>query len=105
MRYVVIEYKGSHSVSHTDRNLIAYEFSDDLVYLRNKYSLEVITNNLSWQIQKHGFSLYHKSFDKGILLIDKEVIKESSPYTLNIYTLMISVMRDFQIKNIIKRDS
>jgi hypothetical protein len=105
MRYVVIEYKGSHSVSHIDRDLIGYEFSDDLEYLRDKYSLEVITNQLNWQIQQQGFSLYHKSFDKGILLIDKEVIKESGPYTLNIYPLMISVMRDFQIKNIIKRDS
>jgi hypothetical protein len=105
MRYVVIEYKGSHSVSHTDRNLIAYEFSDDLEYLRDKYSIEIITNSLSWRIQKQGFSLYHKGGDLGILLIDKEVIKENSPYTLNIFPLMISVMRDFKIKNIIKRDS
>ena len=48
MRYVVIEYKGSHSVSHIDRDLIGYEFSDDLEYLRDKYSLEVITNQLDW---------------------------------------------------------
>ena len=51
MRYVVIEYKGSHSVSHTDRDLIGYEFSDDLGYLRDKYSLPVVTNHLDWQIQ------------------------------------------------------
>ena len=105
MRYVVIEYKGSHSVSHTDRDLIGYEFSDNLDYLRDKYSIEIVNHNFSWRIQKDGFSLYHKSGDLGILLIDKEVIKESSPYTLNIFPLMISVMRDFKIKNIIKRDS
>ena len=101
MRYVVIEYKGSHSVSHTDRDLIGYEFSDDLDYLRNKYSIEIITNNLSWRIQKEGFSLYHKGGDLGILLIDKEVIKESSPYTLNIFTLIISVMRDYKLNQLV----
>ena len=101
MRYVVIEYKGSHSVSHTDRDLIGYEFSDDLGYLRDKYSLPVVTNHLDWQIQEQGFSLYHKGGDLGILLIDKEVINENSPYVFNIVPLMISVMRDSQLNRLI----
>ena len=101
MRYVVIEYKGSHSVSHTDRDLISYELSDDLEYLRYKYSLPVITNEFNWKIEDQGFSLYHKEGDLGILLIDKEVITENSPYTLNIFPLMISVVRDSKIKEIL----
>ena len=100
MRYVVIEYKGSHSVSHTDRDLISYELSDDLEYLRYKYSLPVITNEFNWKIEDQGFSLYHKEGDLGILLIDKEVISDS-PYTTNIFPLMISVMRDSKIEEIL----
>jgi hypothetical protein len=84
MRYVTIEYKGSHSVSRPDRDLISYEFSNDLEYLRDKYSLPVVTNHLDWQIEFQGFSLYHKVEDLGILLIDKEVINENSPYVQNI---------------------
>ena len=100
MRYVVIEYKGSHSISHSDRDLIGYEFSENLEYLRDKFSLPVVTNHLDWQIQEQGFSLYHKGGDLGILLIDKEVISES-PYALNIFPLMISVMRDSKIEEIL----
>ena len=101
MRYLVIEYKGSHSVSHSDRDLIAYELSDDLSYLRVKYSLPVIINEFNWKIEDQGFSLYHKEGDLGILLIDKEVISENSPYTLNIFPLMISVMRDSKIEEVL----
>ena len=100
MRYIVIEYKGSHSISKSNRDLIGYEFSDDLGYLRDKFSLPVVTNHLDWQIQEQGFSLYHKGGDLGILLIDKEVISES-PYALNIFPLMISVMRDSKIEEIL----
>lgn len=101
MRYVVIEYKGSHSVSHTDRDLISYELSDDLEYLRYKYSLRVITGEFNWKIEEQGFSLYHKGGDLGILLIDKEMINENSPYVENIVPLMISVMRDSKIEEIL----
>lgn len=103
MRYVVIEYKGSHSVSHKDRDLIGYEFSDDLEYLRVKYSLPTITNEFNWKIEEQGFSLYHnhKEVDLGIFLIDKEVINEDSPYVFNIIPLMISVMRDSKIEEIL----
>lgn len=101
MRYVVIEYEGSHSVSNKDRDLIGYEFSENLEYLRDKYSLPVVTNHLDWQIQEQGFSLYHKGKDLGILLIDKEVINENSPYVLNIAPLFINVMRDSQIEKIL----
>ncbi len=101
MRYIVIEYKGSHSVSHSDRDLIAYEFSDDLGYLRDKYSLSIIRSEFNWKIEDQGFSLYHKGGDLGILLIDKEVINENSPYALNIFPLMISVMRDSKIEEIL----
>ena len=101
MRYVVIEYKGSHSISHSDRDLIGYEFSENLEYLRDKFSLPVVTNHLDWQIQEQGFSLYHKGGDLGILLIDKEVISENSPYSLNIFPLITSVMRDSKIEEIL----
>ena len=101
MRYVVIEYKGSHSISKSNRDLIGYEFSDDLGYLRDKFSLPVVTNDLDWRIHKQGFSLYHKGGDLGILLIDKELISENSPYSLNIFPLMISVMRDSKIEKIL----
>jgi hypothetical protein len=101
MRYVVIEYKGSHSISHTDRDLIGYEFSDDLSHLRDKYSLPVIISEFNWKIEEQGFSLYHKGGDLGILLIDKEMINENSPYVENIVPLMISVMRDSKIEEIL----
>lgn len=101
MRYVVIEYKGSHSVSKTNRDLINYEFSDDLKYLRDKFSLPVVTNHLDWRIQEQGFSLYPKGGDLGILLIDKDVINENSPYLQNIVPLFISIMRDSQLEKIL----
>ena len=101
MKYVVIEYKGSHSVSKPNRDLINYEFSDDLNYLRDKYSLPVVTNHLDWQIEFQGFSLYHKGEDLGILLIDKDVINENSPYVQNIITLLNSVIRDSQLEKIL----
>jgi hypothetical protein len=101
MRYVVIGYSGSHSVSNTNRDLIDYEFSDDLEYLRDKYSLPFVTNHLDWQIQKQGFSLYHKGKDLGILLIDKKVINENNPYIKNIAPLFINVMRDSQLENLL----
>ena len=100
MRYLVIEYKGSHSVSRPDRDLISYEFSDDLEHLRDKFSLPVVTNHLDWQIEFQGFSLYHKGED-GILLIDKEVINENSPYVQNIIPLLNSVIRDSQLEKIL----
>jgi hypothetical protein len=101
MRYVTIEYKGSHSVSRPDRDLISYEFSNDLEYLRDKYSLPVVTNHLDWQIEFQGFSLYNKVEDLGILLIDKEVINENSPYVQNIIPLLNSVIRDSQLEKLL----
>jgi hypothetical protein len=101
VKYVVIEYKGSHSVSKPNRDLINYEFSDDLNYLRDKYSLPVVTNHLDWQIEFQGFSLYHKGEDLGILLIDKDVINENSPYVQNIVPLFISIMRDSQLEKLL----
>jgi len=101
MRYVKIEYKGSHSVSRPDRDLISYDFSDDLEYLRDKYSLPVVTNHLDWQIEFQGFSLYHKGEDLGVLLIDKEVINENSPYVQNIIPLLNSVIRDSQLEKLL----
>lgn len=101
MRYIVIEYKGSHSVSKKNRDFIGYEFSNNLKYLRDKYSLPVVTHHLDWQIQEQGFSLYHKEGDLGILLIDRKVINKNSPYAFNIVPLMISVMRDSKIEEIL----
>ena len=101
MRYVVIEYKGSHSISRADRDLISYEFSNDLDYLRNKYSLPRVTNQLSWQIEKQGFSLHHKGGDLGILIFDKEVINPNNPYMQNIYPLLVNVMRDSKLNEVL----
>jgi hypothetical protein len=101
MRYVVIEYKGSHSLSNSDRDLIRYEFSDDLEYLRDKYCLSPVTNEFDWKIEKQGFSLYHKGNDLGIFLIDRNVINENNPYVQNIVLLFINVMRDSQLESLL----
>jgi hypothetical protein len=101
MRYLVIEYKGSHSISNPDRDLIRYEHSDSLEYLRIKYSLAPVINEFDWQIEKQGFSLYHKGGDLGILLIDREVISESNIYGREIYPLLNNVMRDSQLEKIL----
>jgi hypothetical protein len=101
MRYLVIEYKGSHAISNPDRDLISYEFSDNLDFLRRKFSLAPVTNEFDWKIEKQGFSLYHKGGDLGILLIDKEVINKNSPYSLNIFSLLNSAMRDSKLEKIL----
>ena len=101
MRYLVIEYKGSHAISNPDRDLIRYEHSDNLEYLRTKYSLSPITNEFDWQIDKQGFSLYHKGKDLGILLVDKEVINNGNLYAREIYPLLNNVMRDSQLENLL----
>jgi len=100
MRYIVINYKGSHSISHPNKDLIGYEFSDDLKYLRDKYSLPIITHFLDWKIEEHGFSLYHKG-DLGILLVDNQLIKYKKFLTKNILPLINSVIRDSKIEEII----
>jgi hypothetical protein len=110
MRYLVIEYKGSHSISNPDRDLIRYEQSDSLEYLRIKYSLAPVINEFDWQIEKQGFSLYPKGGDLGILLIDIEVIfgkfykktyNNVNPYVQHIIPLLNSVMRDSQLEKIL----
>lgn len=98
MRYVVIEYKGSHSVSRPDRDLISYEFSNDLDYLIDKYSLRKVSKHFDWQIEER---LYHKGKDLGILLIDKEKINPNSPYMENIYPLLNSVIRDSKLSQLV----
>ena len=100
MRYLVIEYKGSHAISNPDRDLVSYEFSDNLEHLRRKFSLSPVTNEFDWQIEKQGFSLYHKGGDLGILLIDKEVIS-GNIYGREIYPLLNNVIRDSQLEKII----
>lgn len=100
MRYLVIEYKGSHAISNSDRDLVSYEFSDNLEHLRIKYLLAPVTNEFDWQIEKQGFSLYHKGGDLGILLIDKEVISDNI-YGREIYPLLNNVMRDSQLEKIL----
>jgi hypothetical protein len=101
MRYVVIEYKGSHAISNPDRDLISYEFSDDLEYLRDKYSLAPVINEFDWKIEKQGFSLYHKDKNLGILLIDKKVISNGNPYAEKIIPLLNNAMRDSQLENLL----
>lgn len=101
MRYLVIEYKGSHAISNPDRDLVSYEFSDNLEHLRRKFSLAPVTNEFDWQIDKQGFSLYHKDKDLGILLVDKEVINNGNLYAREIYPLLNNVMRDSQLENLL----
>ena len=110
MRYLVIEYKGSHAISNSDRDLVSYYFSDNLEHLRRKFSLAPVTNEFDWQIEKQGFSLYHKDSDLGILLIDKEVIfgrfykktyNNVNPYVEHIIPLLNSVMRDSQLEKLL----
>ena len=101
MRYVVIEYKGSHAISNPDRDLIRYEQSNNLEYLRIKYSLAPVMNEFDWQIEKQGFSLYHKGKDLGILLIDKKVISNGNPYAEKIIPLLNNAMRDSQLENLL----
>ena len=100
MRYLVIEYKGSHSISNPNRDLVSYEFSDNLEHLRRKFSLAPVINEFDWQIDKQGFSLYHKGSDLGILLIDKEVISDNI-YGREIYPLLNNVMRDSQLEKLL----
>ncbi len=100
MRYLVIEYKGSHAISNSDRDLVSYEFSDNLEHLRRKFSLSPVTNEFDWQIEKQGFSLYHKGGDLGILLIDREVISDNI-YGREIYPLLNNVMRDSQLEKLL----
>jgi hypothetical protein len=100
MRYLVIEYKGSHAISNSDRDLVSYEFSDNLDYLRMRYSLVPVTNPFNWQIEKQGFSLYHIGRELGILLIDREVISDNI-YGREIYPLLNSVMRDSQLEKLL----
>ncbi len=101
MRYILIEYKGSHSISNPDKDLVSYEFSDNLEHLRRKFSLAPVTNEFDWQIEKQGFSLYHKGGELGILLIDKEVINNGNLYAREIYPLLNNVMRDSQLENLL----
>ena len=101
MRYILIEYKGSHSISNPDRDLVSYEFSDNLEHLRRKFSLDPVTNEFDWQIEKQGFSLYHKGGELGILLIDKEIINNGNLYAREIYPLLNNVMRDSQLEKLL----
>ena len=100
MRYLVIEYKGSHSISNPNRDLVSYEFSENLEHLRRKFSLAPVINEFDWQIDKQGFSLYPKDSDLGILLIDKEVISNNF-YGQEIYPLLNKVMRDSQLEKLL----
>jgi hypothetical protein len=62
--------------------------------------LAPVTNEFDWQIEKQGFSLYHKDKDLGILLIDKEVIS-GNIYGREIYPLLNNVMRDSQLEKLL----
>jgi hypothetical protein len=62
--------------------------------------LALVTNEFDWQIEKQGFSLYHKDKDLGILLIDKEVIS-GNIYGREIYPLLNNVIRDSQLENLL----
>jgi hypothetical protein len=101
MRYLVIEYKGSHAISNHDRDLVSYEFSDNLEHLRRKFSLAPVINEFDWQIDKQGFSLYPKDSDLGILLIDTEVIFGRFYFAQHIIPLLNKVVRDSQLEKLL----
>lgn len=58
-RYLVVKYTGSNSISRINEiNIIDSEFSDNIKELIIKYNLEVITNELSFMIERDGFGYY-----------------------------------------------
>jgi hypothetical protein len=106
-KYVVIEYKGSHSFSNRNtRELVSYEFSDNMNYLRKKYNLPPIKNEFSFTIEGNGFSQYHIGGTTGRLLfdIDKfESVYRNNVFRLNVEPILNSAIRDLQL-NIILGD-
>jgi hypothetical protein len=104
MRYVVIKYKGSHSISITDRDLMYYEFSDNLEYLREKYSLIPVTNEFDWKIENNGFSIYMISREDGILLVDMKFVSLDWLALKNISPLINAIERDQILNNILNNN-
>lgn len=106
-KYVVIDYKGSHSFSNRNiRELVSYEFSDNMNYLRKKYNLPHIKNEFSFTIEGNGFSQYHIKSDIGRLLFDIdtfESVYRNNVFRLNVEPILNSAIRDFKIKSLIKK--
>jgi hypothetical protein len=107
LKYVVIEYKGSHSFSNRDiRKLVSYEFSDNIDYIRKKYNLPPIKNEFSFTIEGNGFSQYHIKSNIGRLLFDIDTFKsvyKNNVFKLNVEPILNSAIRDFKIKSLIEK--
>lgn len=59
-KYLVVKYTGPNAISRINEiDIIDFDFSDNLEYIRNKYNLEVVTNELSFRIKREGFSQYY----------------------------------------------
>jgi CTP:phosphocholine cytidylyltransferase-like protein len=108
IRYIVIEYKGSHSFSSMNnyREIIGYEVSDSIEYLRNKYNLPVIKNEFSFTIEGNGFSQYHVEKDIGRLLFDINIFESvygDNIFKQNIFPILNSAIRDIKIEKLIEK--
>jgi hypothetical protein len=102
IRYIVIEYKGDHSLSRTEREVINYEYSDDLKHLRDKYNLPIITSEFSFRLESNGFSQYYKGDNKGILLFDIDNFNLlDNVFKRNIEPILIKAIRDIKINNLL----
>jgi hypothetical protein len=101
-KYIVIEYEGYHSLSRTEREVVNYEYSNDLKYLKDKYGLIIINNKFSF-ITEYGFNQYHMGGDRGMLLFDIDTFNSiDNIFKRNIETTLIKAIRDIKIKSLIK---
>ena len=103
-RYLVVKYIGSNSISRINEiNIIDSELSDSLEDLRNKYNLEVVTNEFSFMIERDGFSQY--CIDGfGYYLINTKILNNSidSTHTMIFSNHFYNCVKD--LINIAKRD-
>lgn len=99
-KYLVVKYTGSNSISRINEiNIIDFEFSDNLEYLRNKYNLEVVTNELSFRIKREGFSQYYID-GFGYYLIDTN-IDTNNHFFKKLSNLIEIVKRDYKLKTLL----
>lgn len=102
MRYVVIKYIGNTLRVSDDRTIEDYEFSDDINYLRYKYSLPIkkITP-FDYNLDIEGFSMFKKELNFGYLLVDTNVIKKDNVFSKIVRRHLEVVLRDFKITSLL----
>ena len=102
MKYLVVKYTGSNSISKINEiNIIYSELSDSLVDLRIKYNLEVITNEFSFMIERDGFSQYYID-GFGYYLINTKILNTTMIFNNHFYNFvkdLISIAeRNYKLK-------